>query len=69
MTKKIKCPVCNGWGTLKDSWVKCAICNGYGIGCKTCKGKGKLRESCRACGGAGWYKLKEVKTTRYGSQR
>ena len=69
MTKKIKCEVCHGHGTLKNQWVKCCICNGYGIGCKTCKGKGKLLESCHACGGAGWYKLKEKHAPTYGSRR
>lgn len=69
MTKKIRCSVCHGWGTLKDRWVKCGICGGHGTGCKTCKGKGRLLESCHHCGGTGWYKLKEKKAIKYGSRR
>ena len=65
MTKKIKCEVCGGWGTLKNRWLTCNICKGKGKGCKVCKGKGRVRESCNTCKGTGWYKLKEVKTSIY----
>lgn len=69
MTKKLRCNHCHGWGTNIDEFTPCHICGGYGTGCKTCKGKGKLRTSCRHCYGTGWYKLKEAKAMKHGRGR
>lgn len=78
MTKKIRCRICKGWGTLVDKFVTCHICGGDGIvmeglnptKCRACKGKGRLRETCHLCGGSGWYKMKEEKKSiSYGRRR
>ena len=81
MSKKIKCEVCHGWGTLKDEII-CPRCNGRKVirekhdghsrlilqTCPACKGEGKYRPICNNCGGDGWYKLKEEKV-RIGNKR
>jgi len=69
MSKKIRCKICHGWGTLKNKSVICRICEGHGKGCKVCKGKGKIKASCHMCEGTGWYKLKEDKAPRQRGRR
>lgn len=69
MTKKITCSRCHGWGTMINDFVPCHVCGGYGKGCKTCKGKGRVRATCTHCGGAGWYKPKEARAIKYGRGR